>query len=191
MIDIDHLYLQSPNIVIRRINEADLEDLYRAYSNPAVMQFTSDPPFASRAMMLQFYSSVEHGYATREYFELAIVYREKDVVGTCSIHSIDRVDHSAEVGYLLAEEYWRHGIMTEALAMLIQYCAEEHGLLTLYADVDRDNVASRALLRKLGFGPVEGKEHLLRKTLPVKGRKDNGAMIDFQYTENHPFQKEE
>lgn len=167
MIDIHRLSLCSPRITIRKIDETDLEDLYQAYANPNVMKFTSDPPFTSFEMMKQFYSSVERGYQTQEYFELAVVSHEKRVVGTCSIHSIRRANLSAEVGYLLAEEYWGHGMMTEAVAMLVQYCFECLGFVTIYADVDLENIASRALLAKVGFNPVEGDDTLFQITLPA------------------------
>lgn len=57
MIDVDSFRIISPNIMIRRVYESDLIDLYEVYSDPDVMKFTSDPVFSSFEMMEQFFKA--------------------------------------------------------------------------------------------------------------------------------------
>jgi ribosomal-protein-alanine N-acetyltransferase len=57
MIDVDSFRIISPNIMIRRVYESDLIDLYEVYSDPDVMKFASDPVFSSFEMMEQFFKA--------------------------------------------------------------------------------------------------------------------------------------
>lgn len=52
-----------------------------------------------------------------------------------------------EVGYWLGREYWGRGIATAALALFLQEVKDR----PLYANVVKDNAASRRVLEKCGF----------------------------------------
>jgi len=58
-----------------------------------------------------------------------------------------------EVGYGLAPSARGHGYATEAL-MSVMKIAAEHGVTTIRADTDVDNVASQRTLEKAGFTQV-------------------------------------
>lgn len=58
-----------------------------------------------------------------------------------------------EVGYGLAPSARGHGYATEALRTVMQIAAE-HGVTTIRADTDPDNVASQRTLEKAGFAQV-------------------------------------
>ncbi|MCW8330171.1 GNAT family N-acetyltransferase [Photobacterium sp. SDRW27] len=60
-------------------------------------------------------------------------------------------DKSAQIGYLLGEDYWGQGYAKEFLNALINWCRELGSVSTLIAGVEQDNTASAHLLRKLGF----------------------------------------
>jgi ribosomal-protein-alanine N-acetyltransferase len=59
--------------------------------------------------------------------------------------------HYAETGYELHREYWRQGIMTEAMSVILTYGFTELGLHRIEADIDPRNTRSMSLLLKLGF----------------------------------------
>jgi RimJ/RimL family protein N-acetyltransferase len=58
---------------------------------------------------------------------------------------------SAEVGYWLGEQYWRRGIVSEALSLFTQYAFSELKLLRLFATPFADNRASIRVLEKAGY----------------------------------------
>ena len=62
---------------------------------------------------------------------------------------VERV--SAEIGYWLAEPFWGRGITTEALAGVMRYAIETHGLTRVYALPFAWNAASCRVLEKAGF----------------------------------------
>ncbi len=156
MIDINTFYLSSGDVELRRIYAGDLLALYEVYSDPEVMRFASDPPFTSVEMMHQFFTSVEQGYQTGAYYELAIVYQQDKVIGTCSLHSINWPQQRAEIGFLLNRHYWRRGIMSEVLRIFLHYCFGELAINVLEAEIDEKNIASRKLVTQMGFRPVAG-----------------------------------
>ena len=58
---------------------------------------------------------------------------------------------TAELGYWLGEEFWRRGIMTEAVAAFTDFCFEEFQLRRIYAEPFANNPASARVLEKAGF----------------------------------------
>lgn len=59
--------------------------------------------------------------------------------------------HGANMGYVLAKEYWRQGIMTEAARCLINYALFQPEIYRIQAYCDVDNVASARTLEKVGM----------------------------------------
>jgi RimJ/RimL family protein N-acetyltransferase len=62
---------------------------------------------------------------------------------------VERV--SAEIGYWLAEPFWRRGIMTDALKGVTQYAIATHGLTRIYALPFAWNTGSCRVLEKAGY----------------------------------------
>ena len=73
------------------------------------------------------------------------------IIGRCGLFDYDACDAQASLGYILDRSYWRQGYMREALMSLIDLAFNELGLRRLEAKVEAPNVASSALLRRLGF----------------------------------------
>ncbi|MEO2279549.1 GNAT family N-acetyltransferase [Pseudoalteromonas pernae] len=64
--------------------------------------------------------------------------------------SID-TQHSTNIGYLLAEQFWRQGVTTELMTAFVEQYAPQQQWQTLIAGVDKGNEASIKLLNNLGF----------------------------------------
>ncbi len=58
---------------------------------------------------------------------------------------------SMEIGYWLGEEFWRRGIITEAIGAISDYAFERFDIVRLYADVFEWNTASVRVLEKNGY----------------------------------------
>jgi ribosomal-protein-alanine N-acetyltransferase len=59
--------------------------------------------------------------------------------------------HTATLGYWLGEEFWGHGIMTEAVVAFTDFCFENFPLGRISAEVFGNNPASARILEKAGF----------------------------------------
>jgi [ribosomal protein S5]-alanine N-acetyltransferase len=73
-------------------------------------------------------------------------------VGGMGIHLGQDVNrHSATLGYWLGEDFWRRGIMSEAVAALTDFCFDNFPLHQISAEVFANNPASARVLEKAGF----------------------------------------
>lgn len=86
----------------------------------------------------------------------AITFKDRpdDLIGSCGYFSVRISTHTYEIGYDLHPEYWRQGLMTEALTAVLQASFTPGALYPLHrleALVEPGNVASMSLLTKLGF----------------------------------------
>ncbi len=81
---------------------------------------------------------------------------EGEVVGGIGLARINRTDNNAEIGYWLAREYWKRGIMTKAVRQIAKFGFEKLKLKRIYAYIFVSNRASKRVLHKAGF-ELEGK----------------------------------
>jgi len=162
----DHVpVLATPRLQLRALTPQDTLDLFAIYGDVDVMEFTSDPPFTDVSYVAQMLASVQHLFAQRQSIEWGIVVRtEHRIVGTCGLHAFEPLIHRAEVGCLLAQNYWCQGIMREALTNMFNYVFHSFDLQSLRADIDAPNVRSLALFRRLGFTPEHEGSKLLTLT---------------------------
>jgi ribosomal-protein-alanine N-acetyltransferase len=73
-------------------------------------------------------------------------------VGGMGIHLGQDVHrHTATLGYWLGQNFWRRGIMTEAVAALTDFCFENFTLRRVSAEVFANNPGSARVLEKTGF----------------------------------------
>ena len=56
-----------------------------------------------------------------------------------------------EIGFILHPDHWGRGLATEAVGAVVRRGFAVHGLTAIEADVDPRNLASLALLARLGF----------------------------------------
>jgi len=85
-----------------------------------------------------------------------------EAVGSIGIFLKDDVYcKSAEIGYWLAEPYWKNGIMTSAVIEMCDYAFKTYDLVRIFAEVYDYNKGSQRVLLKAGF-KLEG---TLRKSV--------------------------
>jgi [ribosomal protein S5]-alanine N-acetyltransferase len=74
--------------------------------------------------------------------------------------------HVAELGYWLSEDFWGHGIASEAVPAFADYCFANFELNRIYAEPFANNPPSARVLQKAGFA-LEGR---LRKNVVKDGQ---------------------
>ncbi|GAB2610805.1 hypothetical protein Aab01nite_25180 [Paractinoplanes abujensis] len=74
------------------------------------------------------------------------------VIGRFNLYDIE--NHSADLGYRVAEHVSGRGIATAAVRELCTLAATRHDLHKLRAATAHENVASRRVLTKAGFAPA-------------------------------------
>ncbi|RPF35149.1 GNAT family N-acetyltransferase [Streptomyces sp. TLI_185] len=81
-----------------------------------------------------------------------LVAEDGSVLGRFNL--VDIEDHSAELGYRVAQHVAGRGVATATVLELCRLAADRYGLRTLRAATAHQNVASQKVLTKAGFVPV-------------------------------------
>ncbi|MCY4146779.1 MAG: GNAT family protein [Chloroflexi bacterium] len=149
--------LETARLRLRRIMRADCDDWLSALQSPGAIDWLSDFESAPRREEVQgIIDWAEAIFAERTGIRWALTLKPDDrLVGTCGFHLYSQTRHCAEIGYELHSSYWRRGLMSEAAAAVMRFCFDRLWLHRLAADATEGNVASAALLQKLGFS-LEG-----------------------------------
>ena len=79
------------------------------------------------------------------------VYHKGELCGIMGFNSIDSTNHSAEIGYWLAESFQGRGIMTRAVTRLIQHGFDDLNLRRMALHAATKNLPSCSLAERVGF----------------------------------------
>jgi RimJ/RimL family protein N-acetyltransferase len=158
--------LSTKRLTIRPVDEADLPDLLEINSDPTVTAFLPYDAWRSlddgRAWLARMNALADAGTGQQFVLELNA---QRRVAGTLLLFRHDEGSSRAELGYVLGRKYWRQGLMHEALEAFCAHCFSALGLRRLEAEVNPANLASNALLQRLGFT----REGTLRQRWVAKG----------------------
>ena len=141
--------LESERLILRAFTEQDTDDLYR---------YAVDPDVGPRAGWKPHESREESLAIVRMFIEEGIVYaieRKSDhrVIGSIGLHH-DKWRNLTDVrmiGYVLAQDCWGNGYMTEAVKRLLQFGFEELHLRLMSISHYTFNKRSRRVIEKCGF----------------------------------------
>ena len=119
-----------------------------------------------RAYLRYFKNSNYLANMDRAYSFLIFKTEDKTLLGGINIGNVRRgVSQSASLGYWIGEKHSRNGYMKEALNLLIPSLFIDLRLNRIEAATLEENIASKNLLKKIGFK----KEGVLRKYLKING----------------------
>ncbi len=119
-----------------------------------------------RAYLRYFRNSNYLANMDRAYSFLIFKSDDKTLLGGINIGNVRRgVSQSASLGYWIGEKHSRNGYMKEALKLLIPSLFVDLRLNRIEAATLEENIASKNLLKKIGFK----KEGVLREYLKING----------------------
>ena len=82
---------------------------------------------------------------------IAITEKPETLIGTIGFWRLIKEHYRAEIGYMLNPQYWRKGIVQEALIPVIDWGYIEPKLHSIEANINPGNAASAGLLGRNGF----------------------------------------
>lgn len=149
----DFPVLDTPRLQLREITLSDAPAVFKIRSDERVMQYIGKPPQKDIREAEQQIQNYLDTYQQNEAINWAICLREKpdQLIGTVGFWKMDKVNHRTEIGYTLQYDYWRQGIMTEAITAVIEYCFKVLDFHSIEANTDPENEGSGGVLEKLGF----------------------------------------
>lgn len=146
--------LETERLLLRRILPTDAADWARLFGHPDVTAYLVDieENAGDEAHAAEIIAWADEIFARRSGIRWAVTLKpEGRLIGSCGFHLYSAANRRAEIGYELHVDYWRRGIMTEALRAVLRFCFDALELHRVEADVTAGNQASAGLLRALGF----------------------------------------
>ena len=133
--------------MLRGLEERDAEMILLLNSDPEVLRYVHDAPFAdvyaARHWILDVPRQLPHGLG-----RWAIESKEGVWIGRCSLRR--NADGEVLIGYRLLREHWGRGYATEAARGLLDLAYSRHNLPCFASKIARANLGSRRVAEKNG-----------------------------------------
>lgn len=143
---------QTERTVIREMTENDLMSMYELYADPAVAEWTE--PLYEYDEELEFTRAyIENMYVFYGYGMWLVFDRKSgELIGRAGLSNRE-IDGKpcCELGYIIKGDRQRQGLGYEVGSAVTEYAFHELGMDKLWLCTEKDNVASIALAKKLGF----------------------------------------
>jgi len=144
--------LDTRDLHLRRVCLSDAENLFKMLSDPESMKYWSSPPVADVSDALNVLrEDVESDDQGNSICWAVTLTGQDKMIGKCILFQFSPANHRAEIGFILNRDYWRRGLMLQALETVIRFAFTTLDLHRIEADVDPDNAGSLGILQKLGF----------------------------------------
>jgi Acetyltransferases, including N-acetylases of ribosomal proteins len=148
----DVLPVFTERLILRRLQEKDIESLIAYRSDPEVARYQSWTEITEdeARTLIQQKQRTPFGILGA-WVQIAIALRETDAligdIGVC----IDQDGQSAEIGFTLSGGHQGKGLATEAVRRVIELLFDETDIKRIEGVTDTRNTASIALLQRLGM----------------------------------------
>jgi len=166
---------------MREMQPEDGATFYELNSDPEVIRYTGDPPFASVEAATTFLKN----YDAYKKFGMGrwVVVRKEDgnILGWCGLKFLEE-SHEVDLGYRFFKKYWSRGYATETADRCIQYGFDELALTKIVGRSAVSNYASLRVLEKCGlkfekFNTLFGEDsvqHAINKAEYLAFKKNRG-----------------
>ncbi len=164
--------IETLRLILRRFEEKDASDMYLNWAgDPEVCKYLSWGPYSNEEVTRKRILAWISNYIRYNSYVWALeLKRTGAAIGSISVEIADDKAGKCEVGYCLGKNYWKQGLMTEALVAVQHYLFYEIGYQTIQAKHDVLNIASGRVMQKAGMKYY--------KTLQQVGVRRDGTYYD-------------
>ena len=141
---------ETARLRLRRPQLQDAKVIFDRYAqDPAVTRYLMWLPHPSIETTEKFITHCTEAWANGTAFPYVIT-RKSDgrLLGMIELRPDQ---HGASVGYVLAKDHWRQGVMTEAARTVVSYALAQPAIFRVQAFCDVENIASARTLEKIGM----------------------------------------
>lgn len=152
---------ETERLLVRESTVEDVEDFYHIYQDPSITYYMEDlfeDPEQEREYMKDYIKKI---YGFYGYGMWTVIQKKSGkIIGRAGL-SVREGYELAELGFMIGKEYQRCGYAYEVCREILNYAKEELEFNEIQALVEPENIASKNLLKKLGF--------VYEKIVDVKG----------------------
>jgi ribosomal-protein-alanine N-acetyltransferase len=160
--------LRSAELVLNKIEESHLDELFGIYSNDKVFEYCGIIPKHNKATVNNMIGHFERDYAKKSRIKWGIFTAGDDerLLGIIEASEFNQKVNMVTIGYFLAEEEWGKGIASKAALLLLDFLFKQVNVNRIQAEVMLRNESSKKVLLKNGFI----KEGMLRQAALWSGK---------------------
>ncbi|MBT8386676.1 MAG: GNAT family N-acetyltransferase [Ignavibacteria bacterium] len=144
--------LKTDRLLLRQLNENDVDGIYNFYSDPVALKYVPRNLFTKRieaSDKIKFFNAL---FDDRKGIWWAISYNEKqNIIGIAGFFEIDKDANKAELGYGFLQGNWGKGAGTEVVKALTEFGIKEMKLHKIYAFINPENISSIKVVEKFGY----------------------------------------
>lgn len=154
--------LKTVRLTLRPITLDDQHDIFKYASNP---KFSQRVQWQTHETLQDTENYIQHTLAQQQQnkaFVWGITLVDTDrVIGTIHLTNYTTIHKRAQLSFLLSEDYWARGIMSEAGRAIVEYAFEALDIQKIIAECFIENHRTHRVLQKIGMG-LEGiaKKHI-------------------------------
>ncbi len=138
-------------LFIRLIDPIDINGLYEVSKSSNVTRYLTFNPHKSIRQTRMVIENMLQSYFSGHSVNFAIIEKNLNkMIGSVSL-TFSMTNNSAEIGYILNDNFWNKGYMSEVIEKLIDISFTYYGLDTLFAKHILENEASKRILLKNNF----------------------------------------
>jgi ribosomal-protein-alanine N-acetyltransferase len=144
--------IETERLVLRRTTLDDANDYFYLRSSPEAMKHICKPLQKSVEETKEMIYKINEMIAFNDGISWAVCLKNNSkMIGSVSFHRIYKDHYRAEIGYMLHSDYWRLGIISEAVDAIINYGFNTLQFHSIEAHIDPTNIGSEKLLQKFNF----------------------------------------
>ena len=162
----DFPILETERLLLRKVTMDDAEDMFEYGSNDEVTKYVTWDTHKTIEDARGFIDFILNKYAQQAVAPWGI--EEKATgkfIGTIDFFAWNVAFKTAEIGYVIAPDYWGKGITAEAAAAITDFGFEKMELVRIQARCFVANIGSERVMEKIGM-QFEG---IHRKAMFIKG----------------------
>nr|WP_176426148.1 GNAT family N-acetyltransferase [Chromobacterium sp. ASV5] len=152
--------VHSPTIALEPQTADHAAGLYPLLAEPALYAYIDRPPPASLDAFTDRLRRLESRLSpdgSQQWLNWAVRLENGELAGY--VEATVYADAAADIAYVLGSRFHRRGIATAACRQMLERLRDDCHVARCYATTDRRNLASAALLRKLGFSEANHHPH--------------------------------
>lgn len=145
--------IATERLLLRRFRMDDAEAMFRGWaSDGEVTRYLTWQPHGNAEVTKKLTASWVEQYARKDCYRWCIVWKENgEPIGCIDVVRLVEELETGVIGYCMAKEYWGRGVMTEALAAVMEYLFVNVGLYRIQAYHQTQNPASGKVMKKCGM----------------------------------------
>jgi ribosomal-protein-alanine N-acetyltransferase len=150
------IQIETERLILRELVPSDAEAMFLLDSNQNVHQYLGNNPVKSIEECQNYIVNIRNQYVQNGIGRYAVELKEtNEVIGWAGIKFITEPENNHvnfyEIGYRFQEAHWGKGYGYEAAKAWLDFGFNEMNIPKMYASVNKENVASKKILEKIGL----------------------------------------